>query len=133
MGLKQQQIGKSWEKQIIEKYYDLGWQPFKIPTEIVGTCFDIILIKDSACMCIEAKHITGSKLYFKGSGLFKKQDEINHFVKHCNTNIYIYVKSDADGCFWTSWLKAYPILKKRGYITKEDCIEMDINGLLDED
>lgn len=127
MGLKQQKVGKSWEQEIIEAYYKKGWQPFKIPTEMVGTCFDIILIKKAACQCIEAKHIQGDKLYFKGSGLFKKQDEINHFIRHCGTNIYIFVKSDKTGCFWTSWLKAYPIFKSRGYITKEDCIGMELN------
>lgn len=127
MGLKQQKVGKSWEQEIINIYYKKGWQPFKIPTEIVGTCFDIFMVKNGAAMCIEAKHIQGDKLYFKGSGLFKKQDEINHFIKHCGTNIYIFVKSDKAGCFWTSWLKAYPILKSRGYITKEDCIEMDVS------
>lgn len=127
MGLKQQKVGKSWEQEIMDAYYKKGWQPFKIPTEIVGTVFDVILIKKGACQCIEAKHIQGEKLYFKSSGLFKKQDEINHFIKHCGTNIYIFVKSDKTGCFWTSWLKAYPILKSRGYITKEDCIEMDVS------
>lgn len=127
MGLKQQKVGKSWEQEIMDAYYKKGWQPFKIPTEIAGTVFDVILIKKGACQCIEAKHIQGEKLYFKGSGLFKKQDEINHFIKHCGTNIYIFVKSDKTGCFWTSWLKAYPILKSRGYITKEDCIEMDVS------
>jgi Holliday junction resolvase len=126
MGLKQQKVGKSWEEEIINNYYEKGWQPFKIPTEIKGTCFDIILIKDSAVMCIEAKHIQGDKLYFKGSGLSKKQDEINHFITHCNTNIYLFIKSDKTGCFWTSWLNAYPILKERGYITKEDCIDMGV-------
>lgn len=125
MGIKQQKIGKSWEQEIIDIYYDKGWQPFKIPTEIKGTCFDIIMIKNSAVMCVEAKHIVGSKLYFKGSGLFKKQDELNHFVEHCNTNVYIFVKSDIDGLFFTSWATAYPIFKEKGYITIDDCIEMN--------
>lgn len=124
MGLTQQKVGKKFEQEIIEAYYKKGWQPFKIATEISGTCFDIILIKNSNCMCIEAKHIQGKKLYFKGSGLSKKQDEINHFIKHCNTNIFIFVKSDMDGYFFTSWLVAYPIFKEKGYITKDDCISI---------
>ena len=126
MGIKQQKVGKSWEQEIINAYYDKGWQPFKIPTEIMGTCFDIILIKSSAVMCIEAKHIQGEKLYFKSSGLYKKQDEINHFIKHCGTNIYIYVKSDKTGTWFSSWLELYPIFKERGYVTKSDCIEFSI-------
>lgn len=125
-GLKSQQVGKSWEQEIISMYYDKGWQPFKIPTEIMGTCFDIILIKNSAVMCVEAKHIQGAKLYFKGSGLYKKQDELNHFVHHCNTNVYLFIKSDKTGCFWTSWLEAYPILKEKGYIDIDDCIKMEV-------
>lgn len=127
MGLKQQQVGKSFEQEIINAYYKKGWQPFKIPTELGGTVFDIIMIKSASVLCIECKHIQGSKLYFKGSGLFKKQDEINNFIRHCNTNIYIYVKSDKDGYFFTSWLQAYPIFKEKGYITKEDCIRMELN------
>lgn len=125
-GLKSQQVGKSWEQEIISMYYDKGWQPFKIPTEIMGTCFDIILIKNSAVMCVEAKHIQGAKLYFKSSGLYKKQDELNHFTRHSNTNVYLFIKSDKTGCFWTSWLEAYPILKEKGYIDINDCIKMEV-------
>lgn len=126
MGIKQQKVGKSWEQEIINAYYKKGWQPFKIATEISGTVFDIILIKNSSILCIEAKHIQGEKLYFKSSGLYKKQDEINHFIKHCGTNIYIYVKSDKTGTWFSSWLELYPIFKERGYVTKSDCIEFSI-------
>ena len=112
-GLKSQSVGKSWEKQLIDAYYKKGYQPFKISTEIKGTCFDIIAIKNSTVICIEAKHITGDKLYFKSSGLSKKEDEINHFIKHCNTNIYIYVKSDKTGAWFESWLNVYPLLKNK--------------------
>jgi len=124
-GLKSQQVGKSWEQEILDVYYKRGFQGFKIATEISGTCFDIILIKHAGVMCIEAKHIQGDKLYFKGSGLSKKQDEINHFIKHCNTNVYIYVKSDKTGKWFTSWLQAYPIFQEKGYITVDDCMKMD--------
>lgn len=126
MGLKSQSVGKNWENQIIDWYYERGYQPFKIATELTGTCFDIIVIKNSSCICIEAKHIQGDKLYFKSSGLYKKQDEINHFIKHCNSNIYIYVKSDKTGYWWNSWINLYPILKERGYITIDDCVKMEI-------
>lgn len=126
-GLKSQKVGKSWEKEIMSMYHKKGWQGFKIATELDGTVFDIILIKNSACMCIEAKHIQGEKLYFKSCGLEKKKDEINHFVKHCNTNVYIFVKSDRTGIFWTSWLNAYECFKKKGYICREDCIPMEVD------
>ena len=124
-GLKSQRVGKSWEQEILDVYYKRGFQGFKIATEISGTCFDIILIKHAGVMCIEAKHIEGDKLYFKGSGLSKKQDEINHFIKHCNTNVYIFVKSDKTGKWFTSWLQAYPIFQEKGYITVDDCMKMD--------
>ena len=124
-GLKSQRVGKSWEQEILDVYYKRGFQGFKIATEISGTCFDIILIRDAGVMCIEAKHIEGDKLYFKGSGLSKKQDEINHFIKHCNTNVYIFVKSDKTGKWFTPWLQAYPIFKEKGYITVDDCMKMD--------
>ena len=124
-GLKSQQVGKTWEQEILDAYYKKGHQGFKIATEISGTCFDIILIKNATVMCIEAKHIQGDKLYFKSSGLSKKVDEINHFIKHCNTNVYIFVKSDKTGKWFTSWLEAYPIFKSRGYITVDDCIKIN--------
>ena len=124
-GLKSQSVGKQWEQEIIDAYYKRGYQPFKIATEIKGTCFDIIAIKNATCMCIEAKHITGDKLYFKGSGLWKKQDELNHFVKHCNTNVYIFVKSDKTGKWFIPWLQAYPLFQEKGYINKDDSIPFD--------
>ena len=124
MGLKSQQVGKNWEQEIMDVYYKKGMQPIKLATEINGTCFDIVLIRNATVMCIEAKHITGDKLYFKSSGLEKKQDEINHFIKHCNTNVFVFVKSDKTGTWFQSWLNIYPILKQKGYVTKEDCCEV---------
>lgn len=132
MGLKSQRVGKSWEQEIIDTYYKKGYQPFKIPTEIKGTCFDIILIKNATVTCIEAKHITGDKLYFKSSGLYKKQDELTHFIQHCNTNIYVFVKSDVTGTWFNSWLNVYPILKEKGYITAEDCMKITMGADYDE-
>lgn len=126
MSRESQRVGKQWENEIMNAYYKKGYQPFKIPTEIYGTCFDIILIKNAIVMCIEAKHITGEKLYFKSSGLEKKQDEINHFIKHAGTNIYIFVKSDKTGTWFNSWINLYPIFKEKGYITKDDCIGVNI-------
>lgn len=129
-GLKSQSVGKKWEQELLDAYYKKGYQGFKIATEISGTCFDIILIKNATVMCIEAKHIQGDKLYFKGSGLSKKQDEINHFIKHCNTNVYVFVKSDKTGIWYSSWLQLYPIFKEKGYITKEDCIPLGLERVL---
>ena len=125
-GKKSQQVGKAWEDELIDAYYKKGFQPIKIATEIKGTCFDIVCIKDSLVLCIEAKHITGDKLYLKSSGLEKKVDELNHFIKHCNTNVYIYVKSDKTGMWFNSWLNLYPIFKEKGYVTVEDCIRFGI-------
>ena len=127
-GKKSQSVGKSWEDEIINAYYKKGSQPIKLATEINGTCFDIVVIKNATAFCIEAKHITGDKLYFISSGLQKKCDEINHFIKHCNTNVYIFVKSDKTGTWFNSWLKLYPIFKQKGYITKEDCYEVKIQN-----
>ena len=127
-GLTSQVNGKKWEQEIIEAYYKKGAQPIKLATEINGTCFDIVVIKNSKVTCIEAKHITGEKLYYKSSGLQKKADEINHFIKHCNTNVYIFVKSEKTGTWFSSWLTIYPILKERGYVTIEDCIKFSPYG-----
>ena len=121
-GIKSQKVGKNWEQELIDAYYKKGYQPIKIATEIAGTCFDIVAIKNATVICIEAKHISGDKLYFKSSGLSKKVDEINHFIRHSNTNVYIYVKSDITGMWFNSWLNLYPIFKQKGYVTKDDCI-----------
>ena len=129
-GLKSQHVGKTWEQEILDMYYAKGYQGFKLATEISGTCFDIILLKNSTALCIEAKHIQGDKLYFKSSGLSKKVYEINHFIKHCNTNVYIFVKSDKTGIWYNSWLNVYPLLKNKGYITKEDCIPIGSESVL---
>lgn len=124
MGLKQQQVGKSFEKEILEYYAKKGFWTYKIPTEFGGTICDIILIKNSACMLIECKHITGEKLYYKGCGIYKKRDEIDNFVKKYNTNIYIMIKSDKLGVFWTSWINAKPIFESQGYLDlKKDCFK----------
>ena len=126
MGKLAQQVGKKWEQEIMDVYYKKGYQPIKLATEINGTCFDIVLIRNATVMCIEAKHIKGEKLYFKSSGLEKKEDEINHFIKHSNTNIYIFVKSDKTGTWFNSWLNLYPTFKAKGYVTKENCIEVSM-------
>lgn len=124
MGKIQQQVGKSWEQELMLRYNQKGWMSFKIPTMFAGTVFDIIFIKNNQCLCVEAKHIQGSKLYYKGSGLYKKRDELDNFIKKYNTNIYIFVKSDTDGEYWSSWLKLKPIFEEKGYITIDDCIKI---------
>ena len=124
MGLKQQRVGKSFEKEILEYYGKRNYFSYKFPTEFNGTICDIILIKNSACMLIECKHTAGEKLYYKGCGIYKKRDEIDNFVKKYNTNIYIMIKSDKLGVFWTTWLKAKPIFEDKGYLDIEkDCFK----------
>ena len=124
MGIKQQQIGKSFEKDILEYYAKKGYWTYKTPTEFSGTICDIILIKNSACMMIECKHTTGEKLYYKGCGIYKKRDEIDNFVHKYNTNIYIMIKSDKIGVYWTTWEIAKPIFEKQGYLDLvKDCFK----------
>ena len=48
MGIKQQRVGKSFEREILEHYAKKGWFAYKFPTEFNGTICDIILIKNSA-------------------------------------------------------------------------------------
>lgn len=129
MGLKQQRIGKSFEKEILDYYAKKGYFAYKFPTEFNGTICDILLIRNSACMLIECKHTTSDKLYYKGSGIYKKRDEIQNFVQKYNTNIYIMIKSDKVGVYWTSWINAKPIFESQGYLDLEkDCFKgnMDI-------
>ena len=127
MGLKQQQVGKSFEKEILDYYASKNWWSFKIPTEFNGTICDIILAKNGGCMFIECKHTTEDKLYYKGSGIYKKRDELDNFVKKYNCNIYIMIKSDKLGCYWTTWVRSKDTFEKQGYLDLEkDCFKADL-------
>ena len=127
MGLKQQQVGKSFEKEILEYYSKKGYFAYKIPTEFGGTICDIMVIKNAAIMFIEAKHVSNDKLYYKGCGIYKKRDELNNFVNKYNCNVYIMVKSDKLGYFWTTWIKAKPIFEEQGYLDLEkDCFKANL-------
>lgn len=128
MGLKQYKVGKSWEEEILAYYSKRGYFTYKIPTINEGTVFDIIVVKNGGCMCIECKHIKGNKLYYKGSGLLKKTDEIEHFIETTGNNIYIYVKSDTDGCFWTTWARSSELLKKQGHLSTKDMFKAELGG-----
>ena len=128
MGIKSYDNGKNWETEIINYYYDKGYFVLKIPTLINGTVFDILAIRNSKCLAIECKHVTGKKLMYAGCGLKKKTDEIEHFIKTSNTNLYIYIKSDElDGVYWTTWVRSSQILKEKGYLDLEkDCLKANI-------
>ena len=127
MGLKQQQVGKSFEKEILEYYSKKNYFAYKFPTEFGGTICDIIIARGGSCLFIEAKHITGTKLYYKGCGIYKKRDEIDNFVSKYNCNIYIMIKSDKLGYFWTTWIKAKPIFEEQGYLDLEkDCFKANL-------
>ena len=125
MGYKSYKVGKDFEEQIIDYYADRGYFVFKIPTVIQGTVFDIIVIKGGSALCIECKHTNSAKLNFVGSGLAKKEDEITHFVKKTNTNIYFYIKSEKlNGIYWTTDGRSWELLKKQGYLDLEkDCFK----------
>lgn len=125
--LKQYEVGKSWEDEVINYYSKRNYFVYKIPTLNSGTVFDIIVVKNGAALMIECKHIESDKLYYASSGLLKKTDEIEHFINTTGNNVYIYVKSDKTGTFWTTWEKSKNILKERGYITKEDCFPCVMN------
>ena len=126
--LKQYQVGKKWEEEVMEYYNRRDYFVYKIPTMNSGTVFDIIAVKKGAALMIECKHIDGEKLYYAGSGLLKKRDELNHFVQRTKNNIYIYVKSDKTGTWWTTWIKAQPIFEEKGYIDIKDCYPCDLNN-----
>lgn len=129
MGLKQYRIGKKFEEEILTYYDERGHFAYKFPTEFHGTICDIIVSKNGSCMFIECKHTTGDKLYYKGSGIYKKRDELNRFVEKTNNNIYIYIKSDKLGYFWTTWVKAKEIFEEKGYLDLDkDCYSADIGG-----
>lgn len=124
MSIKQYNVGKSFEKEILEYYSNKGYWTYKFPTEFGGTICDIMVVKNGACMFIECKHTTSDKLYYKGCGIYKKRDEIDNFIKKYNCNVYIMIKSDKVGVYWTTWLKAKPIFESQGYLDLEkDCFK----------
>ena len=127
MGIKQYNVGKSWEDEILNYYHKKKYWVYKIPTLNNGTVFDIIVAKGGACLMIETKHTTDDRLYYKGCGIFKKRDELDRFVKRTNNNVYIYIKSDEIGVYWTTWVLAKPIFEEKGYLDlKEDCFSADL-------
>lgn len=127
MGLKQQKVGKDFEWQILDYYNNKGYFTYKFPTDFNGTVCDIVIAKNGSCMFIECKHTTGKKLYYKGCGIHKKRDELDRFVKKSNNNIYIMIKSDELGYFWTTWIKAKPIFEEKGYLDLgKDCFKVII-------
>lgn len=121
--LKSYLNGKSWEDKILDYYNKKGYFTYKIPTMNSGTVFDILAIHNGACLCIECKHITGDKLYYEGSGLKKKTNEIEHFINTTGNNLYLYVNSDKDGIFWTTWRESGELLKQQGYLKTSDMVK----------
>ena len=122
MGIKQYKVGKSWEEELMDYYNKRGFYTYKFPTDFNGTICDILVSKNGSCMYIEAKHTKTNKLYYKGCGIYKKRDELDNFVNKYNNNIYIMIKSDKLGVYWTTWLKAKPIFEEQGYLDLEkDC------------
>lgn len=131
MGIKQYTVGKQWEEEIMRYYKGKGYFVYKFPTENNGTICDILIVKNSSCMFIEAKHITDKKLYYKGCGIYKKRDELDRFVKKYNNNVYIMIKSDKLGVYWTTWVKARPIFEEKGHLDLEkDCFRANIGEIV---
>lgn len=123
MGLEQYEVGKSWEEEVMDYYMKNGYSTLKLSTDIDGTVFDVIAMKSNRAICIECKHTTTNKLYYKSSGLEHKRDELDNFSSNDN-EIWIFIKSDKTGKFAITWQKAKPILKEKGFLTKEDCMEV---------
>lgn len=122
MSIKQYQVGKTWEEELMDYYNKRGFYTYKFITDYNGTICDILVSKNGSCMYIEAKHTKTDKLYYKGCGIHKKRDELDNFVNKYNNNVYIMIKSDKLGVYWTTWVKARPIFEKKGYLDlKEDC------------
>lgn len=123
MGLKQQKVGKSFEWEILDYYNKKGYFTYKFPTDFNGTVCDIVVARKGSCLFIECKHTMNDKLYYKGCGISKKKDELDNFVKNTGNNVYIIIKSEKLGIYWTTWLKAKEIFLEKGYLDlRKDCI-----------
>lgn len=127
--LKQYQVGKKWEDEVIKMYSDRDYFVYKIPTMNNGTVFDIFVARKGSCMMIECKHTYSDKLYYVASGIYKKKDELDHFVDTTKNNVYIFVKSDRTGMWWTTWVKAKPIFEEKGCIDIKDCVPFSVDNI----
>lgn len=125
MGAIQQKVGKSFEDEVLSLYHKLNWYATKLKTGTGGTTFDILISKRNRCAMLECKHIKGDKLYYKGSGIYKKRDELDKMLSTEN-DITIVVKSDTTGYFSQSWSYLKPIFESKGYVEKSDCNAQDI-------
>ena len=127
MGIKQYKIGKSWEQEVMEYYNKKGYYTYKFPTEFNGTICDLLISRNSSSMFIECKHTTKDKLSYKGSGLYKKRDELDNFIRKYGNEVWVMIKSDTVGNYWLTWTNAKPILEEKGYLDLEqDCIKADL-------
>lgn len=126
MSKTQYLVGKKWEDEVLDYYVKRGYFGYKMPTMNVGTVFDFIFARSGGVLFVECKHITGDKLYYHSSGLKKKTDEIEHFIKTTNNNIYIYVKSDVGGIYWTTWVRSSALLKEKGYLHLDDMFKANL-------
>ena len=68
MGLKQYQVGKSWEEEVMEYYKTYGFCTIKLPTDIDGTVCDIIALKYN-----KAVHPRNSKIRTRLGNVFRCQ------------------------------------------------------------
>lgn len=125
MGIRQYRVGKSWEEDVLKYYSDHGYATIKLPTDLEGTVFDILAIRNNTCICIECKHTATEKLYYKSCGLEHKRDELDNFCSYGN-QVIIFVKSDKTGIWCNTWELLKPIFKDNGYITKSDCIQVKL-------
>lgn len=128
MGMKQYKVGKSWEDEVMEYYSNKGYSTIKLSTDIDGTVFDIIALKNNRAICIECKHSKTDKLYYRSCGLERKRDEIDNFCDKGNP-IMIFVKFDADlnNGYVIDWQYAKLLFKTKKFITKEDCVKVEMN------
>ena len=120
MGLKQQQVGKSFEDEVMEVYTKKGYLCEKLKTGLNGTCYDINVSRGTNIMRFECKHTNSDKLQYKGSGIFKKRDELNRLYHKYNIDVFIIVKSEIEGCGWLNWSRALPIFESKGYLDFND-------------
>ena len=127
MGRVSYENGKNFEDKIQLWYRSKHYWAYKIPTQLSGTIFDIIVAKGGSCLFIECKHVNGDKLRYN-CGLEKKTIELNHFVETTNNNVYIYIYSEKlNGIYWTTWKKAYTIFKQKGYLDiAKDCYKANM-------
>lgn len=123
MGKIQQEVGKSFENEMLEILKDKGYWATKLKTGNNGTVFDILAVKNNRAIAIECKNVTHKNSLRFTKEIEKKYDELYNYFE-INNNLYLAIRFD-DGIYFRRWDAAAGDLIYIVGITKDKCQKLD--------